>query len=248
MKHTLYALILFGLAFFVLAACGPPCTPMLNLVPQNSDPTDGSMVTVLEPVLSWTYGEECDPPDYWINMWTNSTNGSITSTAFSGSTGSSDKFWQTPVLTPGTAYVWQVAAKNATHYSLYSDITQFIVGPACTGSLAAPVPFLPAFGDTITTLDPMYIWTYPDPSCTPSGYHLQVSELADFSVLTVDIQAEDPLKMWVTGIPLTDCEDYYWRVAAYDGVSDGPWSTVSEFSVNVHSAKFSLPPSRTHVC
>jgi hypothetical protein len=195
------------------------------------------MVGDLRPTLTWDYPEGfCDPQEYIINLFTNSTNGTIApATGFGGPTGSPDRSWAPGSdLTTGVAYLWSVASKNGTLIGPYSSEWQFFVGPVCqTADLIAPDPVEPIGGDTVNVNDPKYIWDYSDPACTPEGYHLQVSEMADFSSLTVDVRSTDhPFKAWTTGVNLSDCTDYYWRVAAVHDTDDGPWSAVAEFSVD----------------
>jgi hypothetical protein len=237
MKKTLFVLIFLGLSILAISACAPtPCSPVLQYGPVLDSPPHDSIVSDLRPVLTWIDEEECPPDEFIINMAQNGTNGTITTLPFGGATGSYVTSWSPSVdLEVGVAYLWDVTAKNATKTSYPSDQWQFIVGDACDSlSLVAPTNELPVDGGTVTTADPTYTWGYADPTCTPAGYHIQVSSTADFSVLEVDVTDDDnPFKAWTTGILLSDCTDYYLRVAAVDGVDEGPWSTVSEFSTDL---------------
>ncbi|MFA9492235.1 MAG: hypothetical protein ACERK1_13525, partial [Anaerolineales bacterium] len=237
MKKTLFVLIFLGLSILAISACAPtPCSPVLQYGPVLDSPPHDSIVSDLRPVLTWIDEEECPPDEFIINMAQNGTNGTITTLPFGGATGSYVTSWSPSVdLEVGVAYLWDVTAKNATKTSYPSDQWQFIVGDACDSlSLVAPTNELPVDGGTVTMADPTYTWGYADPTCTPSGYHLQVSSTADFSVLEVDVTDDNnPFKAWTTGILLSDCTDFYWRVAAVDGVDEGPWSTVSEFSTDL---------------
>lgn len=233
MKSGLRFLIPVVFLGLVLVAC-TPCDPTFYQ-PQNTSPPHNSITDSLRPTLTWDYEETaCLPEEFIINLFTNATNGTITASGFGGPTGSPEKSYEPPAdLTTGVAYLWSVATKNGTVIGPYSNQWQFVVGPICeTVDLLAPDNVEPAPSSTVTTTDPKYIWSYPDPSCSPEGYHLQVSELSDFSTLTVDLRQTDPAKGWTTGILLDDCENYYWRVAAINGPDDGPWSTATEFNVN----------------
>ena len=237
MKNTLFVLIFLGLSILAISACAPtPCSPVLQYGPVLDSPPHDSMVGDLRPVLTWIDEEECPPDEFIINLAQNGTNGTITTLPFGGATGSYVTSWSPSVdLEVGMAILWDVTAKNATKTSYPSDQWQFIVGDPCDSlSLIAPTTELPVDGGTVMTADPTYTWGYADPTCTPAGYHLQVSSTADFSVLEVDVTDDDnPFKAWTTGILLSDCTDYYLRVAAVDGVDEGPWSTVSEFSTDL---------------
>lgn len=235
MKHFLWFFLAFVLLALVIAGCTPTCDGTF-MEPHNLTPLNMTMVGDLRPTLTWDYPEGyCDPQEYIINMFTNSTNGTVAPAAFGGPTGSPDRSWAPPSdLTPGVAYLWSVASKNGTLIGPYSNQWQFFVGPTCqTADLIAPDLASPIGGAVVTTPDPEYIWDYADPDCAPEGYHLQVSEAADFNSLVVNLRDTDrPFKAWTTGELLANCTDYYWRVAAVHDTDDGPWSSTGEFSVN----------------
>ncbi len=234
MKHDIRALLLLAFIALVLTACGP-CTEVdLYTSPTNSNPPNHSLVGDLRPTLTWDWSVACSPTEYIVNLWTNATNGTIADTGFGGTTGDSGKDWSPSVdLTPGTAYLWQVAAMNGTMIGTYSELWEFIVGPSCeTASLLAPDPVAPT--GNISTLDPTYIWDYADPACTPEGYSLQVSTNSSFTALVINLREDNPIKAWTPGVLLDDCDRYYWRVAAINGPDDGPWSAVSNFRINAY--------------
>ena len=233
MKRTIGTILI--LLFFMLlsTACAGTCTETDLLTrPEQQSPPNHSLVADLRPQLTWLY-PPCNSEEYIINLWTNATNGSSEDTGFGGPTGSSDKNWTPPAdLTTGTAYIWSVAAKNSTLISPYSPEWEFIVGPACgAADLIAPNPVSPTGNNN--NLNPTYIWDYSDPACTPGGYSLQVAPNDSFTGLAVNMREANPIKAWVAeASPLTDCQRYYWRVAAIDGATDGPWSDVTSFRVN----------------
>jgi hypothetical protein len=226
-----------------LTACTPCDGTFVD--PANTAPPHMSITDSLRPVLSWDYPEGfCLPQEFIINLSTNATNGTIAASPFGGPTGSNARSWSPSAdLTPGVAYIWSVASKNGTLIGPYSFPWQFVAGPACgTASLVAPDAVAPPNDSTVMVADPTYVWSYPDVGCAPAGYHLQVSELADFSSLAVNVRDEDPTMAWATGVALDDCTDYYWRVAGINGVDDGPWSTAPQFTVNLSSSCLCTPP------
>lgn len=237
MRLSLYGMIMLLLLGIALTACSPCDGTFVD--PANVSPPHMSITDSLRPVLTWDYPEGyCDPQEYIINLSTNATNGTIAASPFGGPTGSNARSWSPAAdLTPGVAYLWSVASKNGTLIGPYSFPWQFIAGPACgTASLVAPAAVAPAAGSTVMVADPTYVWSYPGAACAPAGYHLQVSGLADFSSLAVNVREENPVMAWTTGVALDDCTDYYWRVAAINGVDDGPWSTVTQFTLNQSGA------------
>ncbi len=114
----------------ILNAFGP-CTEVdLYTSPTNANPPNHSHVGDLRPVLTWDWSEACSPTEYIVNLWTNATNGTMVDTGFGGTTGDSGRDWSPSVdLTPGTAYLWHVAAMNGTMIGTYSELWEFIVGP-----------------------------------------------------------------------------------------------------------------------
>ncbi len=241
MKSEFRYLLLLLFLGVGLAAC-TPCDPTFYM-PANLSPPNNSVTGSLRPTLSWDYEPgACLPQEFIINLFTNSTNGTISPSGFGGPTGSSDKMWEpSGDLTTGVAYLWSVAAKNGTLIGPYSEQWQFVVGPICeTVDLVAPNPVEPPPPNTVTTNDPKYVWSYPDTTCAPEGYYLQVSETSDFSSLTVDDRQTDPAQARTTGVLLDDCETYHWRVAATKANNDGPWSAVSDFFVQTGGSCFCL--------
>jgi hypothetical protein len=222
--------LLLGLA---LAACGKCDKAFVQ--PTNVSPPHMSMTDSLRPVLTWDYADgSCDPQQFIINLFTNSTNGTIAASPLSGVTDGEERSWAPAGdLTPGMAYLWSVASKNATTTGEYSDAWQFFVGPACgAADLLSPTPIAPGPASASTGAEPTFVWGYPGVACAPEGYRLQVSQLSDFAASVVDMREANPFMAWTPGVPLEDCTDHFWRVAGISGPDDGPWSPVAEFTVN----------------
>lgn len=235
MKVDVRHLLALALLAPFLGACTTRCdeTVLFFSDPANTSPLSHTLVGDLRPTLTWNWSVDCSPTEYHVNLWTNATNGTTADTGFGGNTGSTAKDWSPASdLTPGTAYIWQVAAMNGTYVGLHSEWWEFIVGPACEAAgLVAPSGVSPV-GD-ITGVNPTYIWDYSDPTCTPEGYALQVSENASFTSLVVNLRDDNPVKAWSPGVVLNDCDQYWWRVGAIDGPSDGPWSPSLNFRPQV---------------
>ena len=231
-----FLLVLLGLG---LVACQPTCDQAF-VSPQNSSPPHMSITDSVRPVLTWDYPEGyCDPPEFVINLFTNSTNGTIAPAGFGGPTGSSEPSWTPPVdLAPGMAYLWSVASKNATLIGPYSNEWQFYVGPPCdSAALVAPVRQAPGDDDVVASLTPRFEWSYPDGSCMPEGYHLTLYDAPDLSSWVID--ANNPTMHhfdFEAGVPIDDCMTYSWHVAAVSEGVEGPYSDVGTFSVNAAGA------------
>jgi hypothetical protein len=88
--------------------------------------------------------------------------------------------------------------------------------------------------EIVTTANPDFQWSYADTSCSPEGFHLEISTRSDFS--TVFIDADNPTiasRSITFGYPLDDCQTYYWRVAMVSEGIEGPYSTPQSFVVDL---------------
>lgn len=238
MKSVFCCTMLLLLLGIGLTAC-TPCDATF-VTPDNASPPHMSITDSVRPVLTWDYPEGyCDPPEYIINLFTNSTNGTLAPSGLGGPTGSSARSWTSPVdLAPGMAYVWSVAAKSAALIGPYSDEWQFYVGPPCdSADLVAPVRQAPGDGDVVDSLNPRFEWTYPGGSCMPEGYHLTLYDTPDLSSWVMNANNPTlPYSDFQAGVPIDDCMTYYWHVAAVSNGVEGPYSDVGTFSVDAAGA------------
>lgn len=105
--------------------------------------------------------------------------------------------------------------------------------PVCpTESLVAPVLAAPAQMTTINTVQPTLSWSYPG-NCHPEGYRIDLSVTADLSDTSLSGGTGNPSTSWGPGEDLSDCTQYYWRVAPINDVTLGPFSETRTFSVDV---------------
>lgn len=105
--------------------------------------------------------------------------------------------------------------------------------PVCpTDSLQAPVLGSPPDNATINTVRPSLSWSYPA-DCHPEGYRIDLSVTADFSDTSLSGGTGNPSTTWGPGEELTDCTQYYWRVAPINGTTLGPFSPSRTFRVDV---------------
>lgn len=95
-------------------------------------------------------------------------------------------------------------------------------------SLQAPVLTYPFDGGQYVVWQTLMTWVYPDANCNPEGYHIEVDTVSDFSGSVLGATSTLPNS---TGwpLPVQDGVTYYWRVRAFVGGTEGPWSTVKSF-------------------
>lgn len=242
MRRNPILLFLLPLSVLLLGACAGGvtpayCDPATLAPPLLTQPPDGGNYVLYTSHLLWSYPDgTCEPEGYKVEV---NTASDFSGTTLGASTTMPNSFgWPIP-LTPGTTYYWRVRATVGTSEGPWSDVWSFNALPACElSALVPPTPLFPSEGHEFMLDAPSYQWSYPDTACAPAGYHLQVSSDPAFTTIGLDMREENPETLWTppAGTSLGDCMTWYWRVAAIDGGSDGPWSDPVSFSINVAGA------------
>lgn len=226
----------FVFALFVLMISLTGCTLPLPTCPTDSlqevtltSPAQVSVVDTLTPTLQWTYpSTECAPAGYAITMW----EGPVMTTNIGGGTGNPSTSWGPGApLQPGKQYRWNVAPINGTTLGPVSNTFIFFTGPVCTdASLIAPSMIEPADGAAFNESTDLLWWDFTG-GCTPTGYQVDVATDSSFaSGLYPSGIVDIPLTRVMLGDPpLVECETYYWRVAARNGATVGPFSPTRSF-------------------
>ncbi|HTX89655.1 MAG TPA: SdrD B-like domain-containing protein [Anaerolineales bacterium] len=94
--------------------------------------------------------------------------------------------------------------------------------PVCpTGSLQAVTLGSPAMWEIVSSLSPTLSWTYPDVTCHPEGYRI---ELRTGPLFTDDLSGGtgNPSTLWSPGAPLQPGREYEWAVSPINGTTLGP--------------------------
>ncbi len=102
-------------------------------------------------------------------------------------------------------------------------------GQCAAADLVAPVLVGPADGATLTS-DPTFAWSYPDESCHPYSYQVDISGDPSFSDISWGFTTLDHTttsRTWP--LPAGTC--YYWRVLAYVPDTTGPASSVRSLCI-----------------
>ena len=96
-------------------------------------------------------------------------------------------------------------------------------------NLQAPILTYPFDGGQYVVYQTLMTWAYNDPACQPEGYHIEVDTVSDFSGSVLGATSTLPNS---TGwpLPVQDGVTYFWRVRAFVGSTEGPWSTVKSFN------------------
>ena len=193
-------------------------------VPWYPSPSNGSTIIDTTPPLDWE--DVLGAIGYHVQV---NTNNSFTGTSIADDTTLIQSDYQvgTP-LSNNTIYYWRVKIKNTDGvWGDWSSIWEFSV------ELEIPSSPSPSSGSTICNTTPLLDWE--DISST-DGYHIQVSEVIDFSSAIIEshdtLAASESEYQIVT--PLANNTTYYWRVKIKDTNSIwGDWSSVWSFNVDI---------------
>ncbi len=107
----------------------------------------------------------------------------------------------------------------------------FLAGckPICeTDSLMAPILVSPPNWGYASSIDPSLEWTYPDDSCVPEGYRIDLLGGPNYSI-DLSGGTGDADTLWAAGEPLQPASQYKWRVTAINGTTLGPPSEWRRF-------------------
>jgi subtilisin family serine protease len=137
-----------------------------------------------------------------------------------------------PLLSDGI-YYWRVRAYNVNlpaEAGAWSVARYFTVD---TTPPVAPLQSKPVDNNIEITTAPRFDWAA---ASSANLYHLQVSDLADFSAVLVD-QTTSALTYTLVPAQALDFEINYWRVQAGDAAGNwGPWSPIRQFTVSLLSS------------
>ena len=112
-------------------------------------------------------------------------------------------------------------------------------GQCAAGALVAPTLVSPADGSDVTG-EPLLTWSYPDASCHPYSYTVDISNDASFADISLGfgtLDYNETSRQW----PLPPDQCYYWRVKAYVPDVNGPPSPAWKFCITDSTVASSSP-------
>ncbi len=209
------------------------------LAPLPESPAPGGRVASRQPTL--VVGNAFDPDSlelsYEYRLAADPEMTSIVASAAGVPAGTAFTSWPVPItLDEDATYYWCARARDEAGASPWSAVVSFLVH-SVNAPPTAPVPLQPPFGDPVATLTPsLVVQNADDPEGAPLSYRFQIDRSPAFD--SPDRQqaegiTEAPAKTsWTPPAALVDHTTYYWRAAAFDGASYGPWGG-SELVVNL---------------
>ncbi len=132
-----------------------------------------------------------------------------------------------------TRYYTRVAGMVGTDMGPWSSTRSFFTGPECTSpsELVAPELFSPAHNEELTELVATLEFGPGTSPCQPDGYFIDLQTDQTFSGTNLLGSFASPSGTVMTD-PLVDCEIYYWKVAAHQNGTNGPFSETRRFYTN----------------
>lgn len=209
------------LAMALLGACNfpgggtpePGCDPSSLVAPQIPVP-DSQVQDTLRPTFAWFYEGACAPDAFRVEAGPEGDFGSPQ--AVVGNTAAGATTWSPSTdLLPVTEYAWHVAAVSGSTIGPYSVTEAFWTGPVCDSpDLWPPSLISPDTGGWVTNPSPDLEWAYPETDCLQTSYKFEVSTDPGFSAAVISGQT-GPWPSFATNLDfLTDCQTFFWRVAA----------------------------------
>jgi hypothetical protein len=120
--------------------------------------------------------------------------------------------------------------------ALAAILISIVVLSSCGGSPVCPTAGLqrpdlvsPADFSVVGSLDPTLSWSYPDATCHPQGYRIDLSVDRDFADTSLSGGTGNPSTSWGPGSPLDPGQEYFWKVSAINDITLGPSSVYWRF-------------------
>jgi len=215
---------------FLTAGCDPICTTAeyatFDVILDG--PADGEIVSSLTPTFSWHHTESCTPEQFSVSIsWADTSNyGSAFYTSGFNSFLSPES-----ALKPGREYTWHAYSYRTSGliYGKISEFRTFYTGPVCSqNSLLAPELKLPHDQSWISPSSSYkFQWYYPG-NCLPASYTFEFASDPNFvNILKSGVTSNHFMHLEES---FPDCSTVYWRIAARDGSTVGPFSDTYSFS------------------
>jgi len=225
-KNKLW-IILGILLTVLLSGCDCDGGEIAAFVVTSDTPIDGAIVSS-NPTFTWHESESCTPNRFKIWVVSTFYGGESSHSEFVD--GSETSHTLVSTLDSGKKYTWHMyaVAEDQSVSGIPSSEQDFYVGPLCSGQpILAPILLSPHENAMINDVPPLtFTWEY-EGGCLPSSYMYQFATDIGFTdVVDTGVITDHQMEMTKS---FPDCSTLWWRVAASDGTSSGPWSSPSAF-------------------
>ena len=210
--------------------------------PTLYSPVNLSYVSSQTPVLTVinAYDPDGDELYYDFQVSGNSAFSSIVSSVSNLPEGSSSTSWIVAnSLNQGSSYYWRVRAFDGEYYSTWSNTRVFSVIQSQSNSPpTTPEPESPSNGSTINTLNPTLIFKNSyDANGDRLTYQIQVATSNSFNTIVATASnvsaGSGTYTYWLVNHSLSENEDFWWRVRAYDGTAASSFCDPVQFFVDI---------------
>jgi subtilase family serine protease len=217
------------------------------LAPVPDQPAPGGRIATLQPelVVRNASDPERDALTYEFRLAHDPELAAVVASATGVAETLSFTAWRVPVsLDEDATYWWSARAFDGTGYSPWSDAVSFVVD-TFNASPSAPTPLRPADGADVTTLAPeLAVANATDLESDPLSYRFEIDVSPAFDSAEKQVSPPVPSGVaetaWTPPLPLRDNTAYYWRAAANDGRTTGPFAG-SRFFVDLANEPPGVP-------
>lgn len=210
------------------AATAFTTTPTASAAPTLASPAAAAADVPVSTTLSWNAYTAAD--SYRVQV---STDPSFATTIINDSVTGTSRILGG--LSTSTTYSWRVYARLPSGVTAWSTVRQFT-----TTAPTPPTPTLasPANGATSVPLTASLTW---NASAGASSYRVQVSTVADFSVIFKDSIVAGATSMTLPGLAVNG--SYYWRVRAQNASGNSAFSAGRSFTTATAVPDVPVPAS-----
>ena len=210
-------------AFRVDAVNRPPLSPVVDT------PLPGMRVATREPALTVknAQDDDFDVLTYDFRLATDAEMTILVASTSEVVEGAGVTRWTPPTaLLEDTRYFWSTRASDGHGASEWSTPVSFLVD-TINAAPSAPILLRPELDAQVATLRPeLEVVNAADPEQETLTYRFEIDRSLSFNtpaLQTADVSEGAGETAWTPPAALADNTPYYWRAAANDGTTGGPW-------------------------
>ena len=244
-------------SFFVNSKNDSPAKPAVDY------PVDGSQVSSTTPAFSITKSSDVDINDILTYEFEISTDpeyltvvkkivgivpAELDDTVSWPYKPGSDVLWEGDSLNDNQTYYWRARAFD--NITVSDWVTASVFVNTANDEPSVPTAFLPVPGAELDIFTATLVANNSsDPDMDSLVYFFEIDTVNTFNgpdkLASSAISESADITSWVVPGELVENRAYYWRVKAYDGSAESPWSDTYMFSVNTVNEVPTVPLLKT---